>query len=544
MTIDTNARNHAAKSDDRDLYAVIHPVATEDELFMAYEALAGLGWHMMGWTEPDSWPIELWKEDPTGPDGEIIPEIVAQNNIFASYEAHELANLEAFERATALRKHALLTLYGTYTRNIYKRMRRGQSTAPLVRHAEYDGLSVYSNGYDGPLTQPMYRREDLPWVNLDGAPDLSPPPVKESQFSRRLLGPKKPDAGNYVLFFGALGIGLALTFHNPVTIISVLLGLLGFNQFRGELSVEKDRFPTESRYVGSYVPWWTEVVDAPTGKDVGKRLLMFVALPYLPLLFTYLAAGSIMNSGSTPDGLSAITGFFIGPAITAVLITSLSGRIVADERTVKEIKQLSARVGTLPLDVAVRAQQIGEPGIGLNAAVDTFGAENVQSGIEGERLTAHEIATFILSHVPGSFLFNGIRYPGLKAADIDHALLYRDKIALIDTKVWSPGLYSQFSEDICATLSNGQTIISKNIVQYADSRLMRMFAQMKSMKHVKVKSFIIVHNKNTDYPQPLFGHDLYTMEEGMKALGEFLELGKGSAYIDMEVRDVLHSMMK
>jgi hypothetical protein len=72
--------------------------------------------------------------------------------------------------------------------------------------------------------------------------------------------------------------------------------------------------------------------------------------------------------------------------------------------------------------------------------VARFG-DNAKIGIEGEQRTAHLIAASVLPGLPAARLINGLRWPGTEHADIDHAVIAGDKIALIDSKMWADGDY-------------------------------------------------------------------------------------------------------
>lgn len=83
----------------------------------------------------------------------------------------------------------------------------------------------------------------------------------------------------------------------------------------------------------------------------------------------------------------------------------------------------------------------GEPGGGLAGAERTFGLDNTMDGIEGERLTAAEIAYF-LGSIPGVRLVNGLAFPGSENADVDHAVICGSRIAFVDSKAWKPATYA------------------------------------------------------------------------------------------------------
>ena len=80
----------------------------------------------------------------------------------------------------------------------------------------------------------------------------------------------------------------------------------------------------------------------------------------------------------------------------------------------------------------------GVPGRGLS--VGRFG-DKAEIGAEGERRTARLITDSVLSGIPSARLINGLRWPGSEHADLDHAVIAGNKIALIDSKMWADGAY-------------------------------------------------------------------------------------------------------
>ncbi|WP_426225295.1 nuclease-related domain-containing protein [Pseudarthrobacter sp. DSP2-3-2b1] len=80
----------------------------------------------------------------------------------------------------------------------------------------------------------------------------------------------------------------------------------------------------------------------------------------------------------------------------------------------------------------------GVPGRSLS--VGRFG-ERAEIGAEGERRTAQLITGSVLHGIPAARLINGLRWPGSEHADLDHAVIAGNRIALIDSKMWADGDY-------------------------------------------------------------------------------------------------------
>jgi hypothetical protein len=81
----------------------------------------------------------------------------------------------------------------------------------------------------------------------------------------------------------------------------------------------------------------------------------------------------------------------------------------------------------------------GKPGE-LSDAIDKFGQRNVALGAIGEKRTADLLSQLLL--IPGTKIFHGIKFPGSENADVDHAVANGNKIAFVDSKMWSGGHYS------------------------------------------------------------------------------------------------------
>jgi hypothetical protein len=80
----------------------------------------------------------------------------------------------------------------------------------------------------------------------------------------------------------------------------------------------------------------------------------------------------------------------------------------------------------------------GKPGE-LSDAIDKFGQRNVALGALGEKRTAEMLSQLFI--IPGTKIFHGLKFPGSENADVDHAVINGNKIAFIDSKMWSGGLY-------------------------------------------------------------------------------------------------------
>ena len=81
----------------------------------------------------------------------------------------------------------------------------------------------------------------------------------------------------------------------------------------------------------------------------------------------------------------------------------------------------------------------------MSSGGNRFGKENAAKGVIGERRTA--LALDALLQIPGTRIFHGLRFPGSRVADIDHAVVNGNRVLFIDSKNWKPGEYRWLEAD-------------------------------------------------------------------------------------------------
>lgn len=81
----------------------------------------------------------------------------------------------------------------------------------------------------------------------------------------------------------------------------------------------------------------------------------------------------------------------------------------------------------------------GRPGLGQGGQ-DKFG-DRAQAGSLGERRTAAIIDDWATGRSAVT-VFHGLRFPGSATADVDHCIVVRQRVALLDSKNWQPGHYA------------------------------------------------------------------------------------------------------
>ena len=142
----------------------------------------------------------------------------------------------------------------------------------------------------------------------------------------------------------------------------------------------------------------------------------------------------------------------------------------------------------------------GEPGQNLTDGQGRFSLDATIDGIEGERLTAAEIAWF-LGAIPGVRLVNSIEFPGARSgADVDHAVVCGDKVAFIDSKAWKPGQYAMVSgQDAIRVGTSGAWDYHPAHMPTAVRRYQALLAKHR-LRSIDVRGYIVVHPKSLAEP--------------------------------------------
>lgn len=151
----------------------------------------------------------------------------------------------------------------------------------------------------------------------------------------------------------------------------------------------------------------------------------------------------------------------------------------------------------------------GKPGQGL---VDTFGRAG-EIGALGERVTAAVLETQLLPFLPGLRIYHGLRMAPDTDADVDHALQYGAKVALIDTKVWAEGTYrvSDYAGDpsVLITAPDGSESIREVHLPTAAQAYRQLLGPT-----VEVRIFVIVHPPNATASLELINDERNEMRLG------------------------------
>lgn len=135
--------------------------------------------------------------------------------------------------------------------------------------------------------------------------------------------------------------------------------------------------------------------------------------------------------------------------------------------------------------IAVLERRVhGVPGEGLDNATDRFGAVNVAIGQLGERMTATLLEELLV--MPGVQIVHGLKFPGSRSADVDHAIVAGNRVAFIDTKLWKPAAYVM--DPSGTILENGRMNVHR---QSNHSAAVEKLAAL--LPHCDVRGWIVIH---------------------------------------------------
>ena len=155
----------------------------------------------------------------------------------------------------------------------------------------------------------------------------------------------------------------------------------------------------------------------------------------------------------------------------------------------------------------------GTPG-GVAGAVGTFDQGAIDAGVKGEENTAALLD--LLLKIPGTTVFHGLKFPGSKTADVDHAVHHGDTVYLLDSKMYRAGAYEwdHYAEVI---VSPGNALKDNHMGVVADGY------RQKFGYYTKVIPMVVIHGRNIQIGEKRWsvrGVGLFTPEEAMAFMGD------------------------
>lgn len=191
------------------------------------------------------------------------------------------------------------------------------------------------------------------------------------------------------------------------------------------------------------------------------------------------------------DGISRISDDFTAAFFALawfVLLTVIGFKYVGSYKASKHEDDTHARPLPSPSDLKTRGT-FGD----LSTARGKFSDANIENGEEGERRTA--LLLNDLLSIPGTRIFHGVAWPGTKDADIDHIVLNGNKIAFVDSKMWSQGLHVVNADGNVSTFGQpGSKVVFRQVKMPMAAQAMMRYLSHSGVGGLKPYSWLAVHN--------------------------------------------------
>jgi len=159
----------------------------------------------------------------------------------------------------------------------------------------------------------------------------------------------------------------------------------------------------------------------------------------LTLAIVYLSSARVGRM--PPSAFATLIGFTfatttgVGPFIICAAIVAIFHLI----KFIRWRRTNSSHARQEQLSFPLPNMIFGEPGR-ISKAVGRYGAARVAAGAQGEASTARLLQLLLV--IPGTTVFHGLRFPGSRHADVDHAVVHGNLVILIDSKQFRDGIYS------------------------------------------------------------------------------------------------------
>jgi len=235
-----------------------------------------------------------------------------------------------------------------------------------------------------------------------------------------------------------------------------------------------------------------------------------------------LGVATIVLSFFQWDKTSSLTGTELPSAVCFMALTYLLH--IGTPRKGKTINKYAEGTAN-PLKCFI----YGEPG-SVGDATDVFDAGNLKAGVRGEQNTAELLK--LVSEIPGTNVFHGLRFPGSANADVDHAVVNGTTVFLIDSKQYRPGVYQWESEE-------SNEIITGDGRTYENHMAAAAYGYQAILgRGVNVIPVVMIHGNGViigAYPAVSRGVRLMTADEATRFIGntisDNLDLSKHNGHI-------------
>lgn len=227
----------------------------------------------------------------------------------------------------------------------------------------------------------------------------------------------------------------------------------------------------------------------------------------------------------------------LAPVTLAVLMAGVTFSVVIVTKWVKGVRHAKADA----LRESLAGRVLGSPGTVL-AAAEKYGRGRVEAGVRGEISTALLLA--LLLRIPGVTVYHGLQFPGNDAADVDHAVVFRNIVYLLDSKLYRWGQYEWRTD--------GEKDLIVRSDGYGRGRPNWMHVAARGYEtllgpQIEVVPMVLIHGRNvTVGPRSISsrGVHMVTASAAMERMGNtihgVLEIGEDNP----DVREALASKLK
>lgn len=340
-----------------------------------------------------------------------------------------------------------------------------------------------------------------------------------------------------IVLGSTVGVSALLSIINWSSIVVVLLALFVGRQWRRHIQYNS---PTISNYHSEDVPViYVDKFRHPGRTNQFGKVLLTVL--FLVLIFF---AGALLSFGIGESGnhSSFIWGIFAAVVVNPVLgMTAFVTGATLVSRTFGPATQLT-KPGISLRNIYPSSEELlntliyGEPGAGLVNAASVFEQANIDDGIKGEKATSAQLF-LVWTFLRRALLFNSLRVPGLRSADIDHLLLVDDRALILDSKLWSPGYHTLCDGVVVSTYfakGGNSRSYTHSIMDYAASTLRKELSH--SETRVTVDPYIVAHCRESSAPFALINMitEESTSDVTLCDVGNVVHSAVGVAYESLE----------
>lgn len=185
----------------------------------------------------------------------------------------------------------------------------------------------------------------------------------------------------------------------------------------------------------------------------------------------------------------------------------------------------------------------GRAGESLTKGWVPFTRDAVEKGVEGERRTA--LALEALLRIPGTRIVHGLKFPGSRVADVDHAVLNGDRVVFIDSKFWMPGHYRWDGPSALLVRAprrtERRTVHMDTVLQHPRIRAVAPNVACRIILHPSRPGAITFAPDGQVSPD---GIHATTVQDGVESIGRWLREGAKCGEVDLRTLDRILAMRK